>query len=102
MVTSIAYEYGCPGSSPCRDFIVLFFAFLGFLYKFFFNARDCRHYITCLKTNTFLFIKIDRVIVTQVGFCAISPWSLSRFLSNHQKALLRWLLHLHSNFQLIP
>ena len=55
-----------------------------------------------VKTNTFLFIKIDRVIVTQVGFCVISPWSLSRFLSNHQKALLRKLLHLHSNFQFIP
>ena len=26
-----------------------------------------------VKTNTFLFIKIDRVIVTQVGFCVISP-----------------------------
>ena len=25
--------------------------------------------------------------MTQVGFCVISPWSLSRFLSNHQKAL---------------
>ena len=55
-----------------------------------------------VNTNTFLFIKIDRVIVTQVGLCVISPWSLSRFLSNHQKALLRWLLHLHSNLQLIP
>ena len=41
----------------------------------------------------------SRGIVTQVGFCVISPWFLSRF---HQKALLRWLLHLHSNFQLIP
>ena len=40
--------------------------------------------------------------MTQVGFCVISPWSLSRFLSNHKKALLRWLLHLHINFQLIP
>ena len=49
----------------------------------------------------FLFIKIDRVILTQVGFCVISPWSLSRFLPNHKKALLRWLLHLHINFQLI-
>ena len=43
-----------------------------------------------VKTNTFLLLKkIDRVIVTQVGFCVISPWSLFRFLSNHQKALLR-------------
>ena len=33
--------------------------------------------------------------------CVISPWPLSRFFSNHKKALLRWLLHLHSNFQLI-
>ena len=33
-------------------------------------------------------IKIDRVIVTQVGFCVTFPWSLSQFLSNHQKALL--------------
>ena len=40
--------------------------------------------------------------MTQVEFCVISPWSLSRFLSNHQKALLRWLLHPHNNFQLIP
>ena len=40
------------------------------------------------STFTFLFIKIDRVIVTQVGFCVIAPWSLPRFLSNHQKALL--------------
>ena len=40
--------------------------------------------------------------MTQVGFCVISPWSLSRFLSNYKKALLRWLLHPHSNFQLIP
>ena len=36
--------------------------------------------------------------MTQAGFCVISPWSLSRFLSNYQKALLRLLLHLHSNF----
>ena len=55
-----------------------------------------------VKSNTFLFMKIDCIIVTQVGFCVISPWSLSRFLSNHQKALLRWLLHLQSYFQLIP
>ena len=55
-----------------------------------------------VKLIVFLFIKIDCVIVTQVEFCVISPWSLSRFFSNHTKALLRWLLHLHSNFQLIP
>ena len=54
------------------------------------------------KLTVFLFIKLDRVIVTQVGFSVISPWSLPRFLSNYKKALLRWLLHLHSNFQLIP
>ena len=52
--------------------------------------------------NSFFIHKIDCIIVTQVGFCVISPWSLSRFFSNHKKALLRWLLHLHSNFQLIP
>ena len=40
--------------------------------------------------------------MTQVGFCVISPCSLSRFISNHRKALLRCLLHLHSNFQLLP
>ena len=28
-----------------------------------------------VKTNTFLLLKINRVIVTQVGFCVISPWS---------------------------
>ena len=58
-----------------------------------------------VKTNSFfifLFIKIDHVILTQVGFCVISPWSLSRFLSNHKNALLRWLLHLLISFQLIP
>ena len=53
------------------------------------------------KTNSFLFIKIDCVIVTQIEFCVISLWSLSQFFSNHKKALLRWLLHLHSNIQLI-
>ena len=59
-------------------------------------------YVAGVKTNTLLFIKIDHIIVTQVGFCVISPWFLSRLLSNHQTALLRWLLHLHNNFQLIP
>ena len=37
----------------------------------------CIHLYACLK-KYFLFIKIYRVIVTQVGFCVISPWSLSR------------------------
>ena len=40
------------------------------------------------------------MILTQVGFCVISQWPLAGFLSNHKKALLRWFLHLHSNFQL--
>ena len=55
--------------------------------------------VVCLvgvKTNSILFIKIDRVIVTQVGVCVISRWPLSQFFSNHKKALLQWLLHLHT------
>ena len=39
IVTNIAYEYGCPGSNRRLDNF-FFFAFLGFLYKFFFNARN--------------------------------------------------------------
>ena len=34
-------------------------------------------YVVCLvgvKTTSFLFIKINRVIVTQVGFCVVSQW----------------------------
>ena len=55
----------------------------------------------CEKKIFFLFMKINRIIVTQVGFCVISQWSLSGFPLNHKKALLRWLLHLHYNFQVI-
>ena len=55
-----------------------------------------------VKTNSFLFIKVDRVIVTQVGFCVIYQWLLSGLLSNHKKALLRLLLHLHRNVHRIP
>ena len=41
MVTSIAYEYGCPALSPAETrvffcFVFCFFVFLGFLSKFFF------------------------------------------------------------------
>ena len=43
--------------------------------------------------------KFDHVILTLVGFCVISLWSFSGFFSNHKKALLRWLLHLHVKFQ---
>ena len=39
--------------------------------------------------NIFCIQKVDRVIVTQVGICVVSPWPLSGFLSNHKKALLR-------------
>ena len=110
IVTNIAYEYGCPGSNPRLD--NFFFRFLRFFVQFFFNARNILSIIPstagkivypvpALYNLPFLFIKIDRVILTQVGFRVISPWSLSRFLSNHRKALLRWLLHLHINFQLI-
>ena len=59
-------------------------------------------YQQACKLIVYLFIKIDRVIVTQIGFCGISRWPLTGFLSNHKKALLRQLLHLHSNLQLIP
>ena len=31
------------------------------------------------ETNRLLFIKIDHVIVTQVGFCVISRWPLTGF-----------------------
>ena len=55
-----------------------------------------------VKTYSFLFTKIDRIAVTQVGFCVLSRWTLTGILSNHKKVLLRLLLHLHSNCQLIP
>ena len=54
------------------------------------------------KLGGFLICKFDCVILTTVGFCAISPWSFSGFLSNHKKALLLCLLHLHAKFQFIP
>ena len=31
----------------------------------------------------------EHIIVTQVGFCDMSPRSLSQFLSTHKKALLQ-------------
>ena len=31
--------------------LLFFLALLGFLSKFYFNARDYRHYITCLSLN---------------------------------------------------
>ena len=38
-----------------------------------------------VKTNSFFYSeKIDRVIVTQVGFCVISRWPLTGFLSKPQ------------------
>ena len=43
---------------------------------------DC---LVGVKTNSFLFVKLNRVIVTQVEFCAISRWSLSWFFSNHKR-----------------
>ena len=46
--------------------------------------------------------KFDRVFLTPVGFCVISPWSFSGFLLNHKKALLQWLFHLHAKFRSIP
>ena len=30
-----------------------------------------------------------------------SPWSLSQSLSNHQKALLQWLIYVQTDFQFI-
>ena len=50
--------------------------------------RTFKIVLECLLI-VFSFIKIDRVIVTQVGFCVISRWPLTGFLSNHKKALLR-------------
>ena len=44
--------------------------------------------------------KFDHVILTPVGFCVISLWSFSWFLSNDKEVLLQWLLHFHDKFQL--
>ena len=44
MVTSIAYEYGC----RVRAFAKTTFFSLSWVFVLvYFNARDCRHYITC-------------------------------------------------------
>ena len=37
-----------------------------------FSAHYSKRFEVGVKTISFLFIKIDRVIVTQVGFCVIS------------------------------
>jgi len=47
-------------------------------------------------------LSIHCIILTLVGFYVISLWSFSWFLSNHKKALLRWLLHLHAKFKIYP
>jgi len=49
----------------------------------------------------FLFAIQSRNFDTGWVLCHISV-VFSRFLSNHKKALLRQLLHLHAKFQLIP
>ena len=36
-----------------------------------------------------------------VGIFVITPWLLVRFLSNHKRFALQWLLHVQSNFQVI-
>ena len=49
-----------------------------------------------------IWVIFQNSVTYRVRFCAISQWLLFGFLSNHKKALLRWLLHLHNNLQLIP
>jgi len=53
------------------------------------------------KLIDFLFMKIDHIILTMVGFGFISQWLLAQLISNHKKVLLWCLLHLHAKFQLI-
>jgi len=57
---------------------------------------------SCGKTGWIFYSKFDHIILTTVGFCVISPWSFSGFLSYHKKALLRWSLYLHAKFHPIP
>ena len=51
-------------------------------------------------SHGFFIQKFNRII--PVGFYVIPPWSFSEFFSNHKKALLLCLLHLHAKCQLIP
>ena len=85
---------------------------LAFTQILFYNCKEFLWWLFQLQTDfqlttlngcgRFLMCKFNHVILTPVGFCVISPWSFSRFLSNHKKALLQWLLHLHAKFRPIP
>jgi len=60
------------------------------------------HYSNSCGITGWIFSQIrSRNFDTGWVLCHISV-VFSGFLSNHEKALLRWLLHLHAKFQPIP
>jgi len=94
----VSWSYTCSFHSSQCFIQILHTAARTYIFLIFISAV-C---LVCMKASRFSFTKIDHTILTQVAFTFISLWSFSQFISNYEKALLRWLPHHpHAKLQLI-